>query len=948
MRPTPPRQHNAKVPKDLETICLKCLQKDPLKRYASAEKLADELERFLHDEPITARPVSRTERAVKWVKRNTALAIALAAMVLVLVLGAGISTWQAVEAYTQKQMAEAEAKRANDNEQIAKSETERAKSAENTAKHQATRAKIAEGQAKSEAARAKAAEGLANSETERAKLAEAKAKAAERQAKLDAQRAKTAEQKAKAAEQLAKQEADRANRNKEEALKQLDFAQHTLYLSNLQRVTEHYRRDPHKALEFLHDYRFAPISRRCTAWRFYERQCSKWHKGSILGPKSTIYSLRYSPSGRIFALSGSRTGIQLWDAKTKTLIATLGERTGSFFSLSFSRYGKLLASTGPDKTIKIWNVPSRTLKISIPGGGGTVSLSPDGNLVAASSGWPLTNSRKRGPEDIRLWNVHTGKVIGVLKGHTGEVRFVCFSPDGKMLASSGDGGVKIWDVKTATLKRTLDKGGFLSFSPDGKTLASASEGQDHLHRSYGSIALWDLATGKRKAFLKGHTSFIQCVRFSPNGQFLASGSRDGTVNLWHVQTGQIVVIFRGHSCQSNSLSFAPDGGTLVSTSGRPEANDIRFWNVATRQENAILTGGSKVVSAVSFSSDGRTLASAQPTTNSLADFSRVLLWDVATGKIQGRLRGEHTARVNSVSFSPDGKLLASGSVDNTIRLWNLKTKKVKRTLKGHSGGVHSVRFSPDGKTLASGSGDKTIKLWNVETGQIKATLKGHSRNVCCVTFRPDGYMLASAGWDATIRLWDMKSREVKTTLKPHSGIITDVCFSPDGQILASVTSREIQLWDVQTGQVKVSHKNNDQIRTVTFSPDGKTFLTGGGRANSVIKLWDVRTGKQLATFERRADFDYALCFSPDGRTLASAGSSGDVRLWDVGPGKVKADFRGQSEPVFSVCFSPDGKTFASAGEKHTSKENQENSNCETQRPAKSKPYSKAIELPSIV
>ncbi|WP_217360042.1 hypothetical protein [Anabaena sp. UHCC 0253] len=276
----------------------------------------------------------------------------------------------------------------------------------------------------------------------------------------------------------------------------------------------------------------------------------------------------------------------------------------------------------------------------------------------------------------------------------------------------------------------------------------------------------------------------------------------------------------------------------------------------------------------------------------------------------------HSDRVKSVAFSPDGQTLASGSGDNTIKLWNVNTGKLLQTLPGHSSAVSSLAFSPDGQTLASGSGDNTIKLWNVNTGKLLQTLLGHSSTVYSLAFSKDGQTLASGSADKTIKLWDMSIRTQIHTFQGHSAWVYSVAFSPDGQTLASGSGdNTIKLWDVATERNICTFQAFNAVNSVVFSPDGKTLASGND--DKTIKLWDMSIRTQIHTFQGHSDWVYSVAFSPDGQTLASGSADNTIKLWDVTTGNLLQTLTGHSDWVYSVAYSPDGQTLASGSADNT-------------------------------
>ena len=324
-----------------------------------------------------------------------------------------------------------------------------------------------------------------------------------------------------------------------------------------------------------------------------------------------------------------------------------------------------------------------------------------------------------------------------------------------------------------------------------------------------------------------------------------------------------------------------------------------FAVAAQQPELVVQTGHASLVISVAFSPDGRLIASG-------SSDSTIKLWDAATCNQLRSLEG-HTGPVNSVAFSPDGNVIASGSGDKTIKLWDVATGNQVRSLEGHTGYVTSVAFSPDGKVIASGSGDKTIKLWDAATGKQLRSLEGHTGEVNSVAFSPDGKWIASGSQDKTIKLWDAATGKQLRSLEGYTGGVNSVTFSPDGKVIASGS------------QVKAPVAGWDLVARNTLGES----LSGG--KDKTIKLWDAATGKELRSLEGHTGDVNSVAFSPDGKVIASGSQDKTIKLWDAATGKQLRSLEGQRGTqslfgqgdtgyVFSIAFSPDGRVIASVNQ----------------------------------
>lgn len=531
-----------------------------------------------------------------------------------------------------------------------------------------------------------------------------------------------------------------------------------------------------------------------------------------------------------------------------------------------------------------------------------VSFSPDGKVAASSGG-----------DGVRLWDAATMREIAFAK-HPRRLSSVAISPDGKTLAAGDPFGVQLWDLSLAGVQeRSLLKGDgvhAVAFSSDGKFLAAGGEEK--------VVRLWDL-TGpepRERAVLKGHTDLVLTLAFAPGGKTLASGSQDKTVRLWDIagaepRPGAVLQ----HKGAVRSLALA--GNKLASAS---EDGSLRLWDLGAAEPKELI-----VKEGLEFNSFGGSLAFA-PDGKSLATAGNnpvVRLWDVSgtelkeQGVLEARLdrqnQGEKppggTNYVTSVAFSPDGKTLVSGEV-TTVRLWDLATPvpKERGRLNGHASAIQALTFTPDGAALASGGGDATIRLWDLSkpAAQNPRLFSNNLSGVTSLAFSPNGQVLASA---VNLQLWDLATAAPRQISNDYWGM-----FARDGKMLVSGgPDFEVRLWDMGGAEPMQRAGIKGQSTIGVLAPDGKTLACGD--ANGTLRLWDVSGAepKQRAVLlKENKEKILSLAFSPDGKTLAAGDWSAKIRLWnlDEPQPKEQAVLEGPQAATLSLAFAPDGKTLA--------------------------------------
>jgi eukaryotic-like serine/threonine-protein kinase len=768
--PDPPSQYNPGVPRDMEVICLKCLEKDPKWRFASAQALADDLRHWQAGEPIAARPVGAPTRAWMWCKRKPLLAGLVTGLVVALAGGfVGVATqWR----------------RAETSLSLVKSANAHLEKARNDLQQNLYCTEMALTQQSMDSA-------------------------------LGTDRV----QDLLAHWYPAGTEPDRRGWEWY-YLRGLGWRDHlTLVVGHRPIGVVSWSPDGRRLASTDHDGRLVlwdpNTGGEITAWRGHTRvvnglfwswdgrrllsadvggtikswSTDTWRETATLQlspPSSGEASAKtWSPDGRRLASASSDGTVKIWDAGTGTALATLRGHTRGANGVCWSPDGRRLASASSDGTIKLWDAGTGTATATLEGptaGVFAVSWSPDGRRLASGNS----------DGTVQLWDIVAARPIATMRGHS-TVYGVAWSPNGHRLASSGsDHQVKVWDTdagaEIVTLRGHETEAFALAWSPDGRRLASGD--------FHGTVQLWDMAPDLDEdcgnAELRGHADAVYALSWSSNDRRLASASLDHSIRLWDTGTRREITTLRGHTNRVDAVTWSPDDRRLASAS---RDGTIKLWDAGTGRETTTLNGQAGAVAAVSWSPDGRRLASAHFE-------GSVKIWDPDTGRELTTLKG-HDNVVWTVSWSPDGRRLASGGQDGTIRLWDASTRERMATLRGHTWEVKGVCWSPDGRRLASASIDGTVRLWDAGTGAALATLGGHTDWVAAVSWSPDGRRLASAGMDHTVKVWDPDYQREIITLKGHTDQVNDVKWSSDGKRLASAgRDRMVRLWDARPGYAR--------------------------------------------------------------------------------------------------------------------------------------------------
>jgi len=538
------------------------------------------------------------------------------------------------------------------------------------------------------------------------------------------------------------------------------------------------------------------------------------------------------------------------------------------------------------------------VRLSVPTGApamiNSIAFSSDGQMLATATGFVEEGESLN---IVKLWDVKTGREVQTLIGHEHVVTSVAFVPGEKIVASgSEDKTIRLWDIASGADVKVFLAGSpvrAVAISPDGRVLAAGVDD--------GTVRLWNTATDAQLGILLANPSHrVYGLSFSRDGKYLAAGSQD-TIKIWDTSTWR----FRSFKAKNDliaSVAFAPDGKVIASGGGAFSGanNVVRLWSLATGRNYKTLEGFSHDVESITFSPNGDMLAS--------LDSDNVIFWKVSTGQKVGTIQGG-SRFFNSIAYSPDGQMLAFVQGTESIQLWDVATQSATRLLTGRASRVRAFAFSSDQKTLATSTGE-TAKLWSLTTGRGLTNIsKTVSREFGAVAFSPDRKCLALGAWK-DISVWDLTAMEEIAKLKSYDWEVSELAISSDCGTLASVSGAgdpTITLWDLATGKKKktlIGHR--DSVMAVAFSADGT--LLASGSFDGTIRVWNVASGTEINHILFRSA--HSMVFSPDAKTLAVRTYRGIVKMFDVSSGQELGgkQLPQWAEKVFdNIMTTPNGK-----------------------------------------
>jgi WD40 repeat protein len=829
--PPRPRQIRSGTPRDLETICLECLQREPGRRYVSALTLAEDLERFLDGRPIAARPAGALERFGRWCRRNRTLAAAGALAGAALVAAVVVALAFALHANRAATALRGEQKQTQVALHAAEAQRDRADQ----------RTRLAERR-------------LVESYLDRGLTL----------CTLEGDSGQGLLWLARALESAPSDDPE---------LRRIITTNLVAWSDEVPALRATFSRPEVRrgmALGLSPDGQILATSGGDGRVPLWETATGN-PVGPVLQHKGYVAAIAFRPDGKAVLTGSSDRTAQLWDTATGKPLGPPLVHPNGVTAVAFSPDGRTVLTGSFDGAVRHWDAATgkvvgplllheRTID--------AVTFSPDGRSVASVSSELI---RRAGfPQRdvwLRRWEAATGKLLRepVRAGRVvGMLPALALSPDGqRALVPTPDRNARLWDLNAGSAigppLRHRDSIVAAAFSPDGKWALTGSLD--------GTARLWDAGSGAPAGPPLWHRGAVSRVAFSGDGKLVLTTGADDVVRLWGIPAARPCRVLP-HRGKVMAVTFSADGKRVLSGSSDQAA---RLWDTATGKVDGPPLRHQGVVRTVAFSSDGRALLTG-------GDDKMARLWDAATGAPLGRPL-PHGGMVWAVVFSPDGKRAATASADGSVRLWDAFTGEPLGPPLQFGTQVHAVLFSPDGRTLLA-RGGKAARLWDTATREPLAPALQHEDFVLAAAFSPDSKAVVTSSADKTACLWDLATRTRRGAPLRHQGQVVAVAFSPDGRAVVTASQDgTARLWDAASGKpLGAPLQHRSPVQVVAFSSDGRILLTG--ERDRAACLWDAASGRPLGPpFRHDSDVD-AAAFAPDGRAILTT-SGANAWLWPV-------------------------------------------------------------------
>lgn len=496
-----------------------------------------------------------------------------------------------------------------------------------------------------------------------------------------------------------------------------------------------------------------------------------------------------------------------------------------------------------------------------------------------------------------------GALVFTLAGHTGRVRAVAITPNGKQaISASDDHSLKVWDLESGVELHTLsghsDWVRTVAIEPSSSRAVSASD--DH------TLRIWNIETGALESTIDTSGDWIRALAVTPDGRYAISASDDRTLRVWDLEQRKMVRALKGHSGELNALAITPDGRFLLSGS---DDRTIRIWDIESGNEVCTLRGHRAAVNAIAVTPDGREAISAS------AD-DTLRLWNLEQYEsVPPKTITDHAYWVKALAVAPDGQRVIAASEDNTLRVWDLKSMTEERIIEGHTDWVNAVAIAPNGQYAVSASDDQTVKVWELDHRVEQRNFRVHTDRVRAVLVTPDGRHAISSSDDGTLQIWDMMLRTRVRTFKGHN--YWAIAVTPDSHsVISAHTAAVLKVWDLESGLEKSNFaKHTDRIRAIVVTADGQHVISAGD--DRTIRMWDIQTGEENLRIDIKAHWIRGLAVAPDGSYVLSASDLRQIKLWNLKDGSEERTFKGHTARVNAVAITQDGRLAVSASDDHT-------------------------------